>query len=69
MDMKDLQLRGLRRKLDGACRLYLPQDIRRAIGVSPGDIVEYFIVGNNEGIFIKLIREEDMDVCKEEKSN
>lgn len=56
MEEKDLQLRGMRRKIDCVGRIFLPTDVRRDVGICPGDEVEVFVVGDNEGIYIKLLK-------------
>lgn len=59
MQEKDLKIRGMKRKVDCAGRIFLPIDIRREIGIYPGDEVEVFVVGDGEGIYIKLLKESE----------
>lgn len=54
MNVNDLMLRGSKRKIDNAGRLNLPVDLKRDLGIHPGSIVELFVVGDNEGVFVRL---------------
>ena len=59
MQEKDLKLCGMKRRIDCAGRIFLPTDIRREIGLYPGDEVEVFMVGEGEGIYIKVLNKKE----------
>ena len=56
MRERDLQLRGVKKRIDSAGRIFLPTDLRRELDINGGDEVEIFIVGDNEGIYVRLLK-------------
>ena len=57
IDVSRLDLKVCGRMMDADCnaRIYLPKDIRNQIGITPHQKLEVFIVGDNEGLYIKLL--------------
>lgn len=56
--MKDMKFRGIIRKADNLCRLVIPSEYRKELGIKTDDELEIFLI--KEGIFIRKVERENV---------